>query len=426
MYLFWLNLTIIFILIVCFCITRKTNIKWEKVNDYFGIITNTVNSVRYGNLSTKIEPVTHLKNRSYDNLTDSINRMVETLKDREKMISEYQSELMRQNMLLETVINSLTDGILIINDKNQILKATPKINEWFGHKQGELSGKNIMDFIEISEGSNLHDAKNLPVFIKHNPNKNYCLSAIELHIDEKKRFVILITDITNEKQLESLKEDFIATLTHDLKVPIVAEGNMLNFFLEEKFGTINDKQKFALEGMKKSNSELIELVQIILDTYKVKETGIKLIKENVEVNKFLSETVKEMTPIATQSGLKIKLKKGNNCCIFADKFQLTRVMKNLISNAIIHGNTGKSIEISVAETEGFINIYVVDFGQGIPKDEIPLIFNKYYSANKKYRKIGTGLGLYLAQQIVNAHGGEINVSSTENVRTEFCVKLPVV
>lgn len=425
MYLFWLNLSIIFILILCLYVTRKTNNKWEKINDYFGVVTNTMNSVRYGNLSTKIEPIKHLKNQSYDNLTESINRMVETLKDREKMIAEYQSELMRQNTLLETVINSLTDGILIVNDKNQILKATPKIDEWFGHKHGEVTGKNILDFIEISENENLHKANKLPVFVKHNPNKNYCISAIELHVDEKKRFVLLITDITNEKQLESLKEDFIATLTHDLKVPIVAESNVLNFFLSGKFGELNDKQKFALEGMKKSNTELVELVQIILDTYKIKETGIKLIKENIELNKFLMEISEEMTPIAALSGLKIKFKKGNNCCVFADKLQLTRVIKNLISNAVIHGNTGKLIEISTGETEGYINIFVTDFGQGIPKDEIPLIFNKYYSSTKKFRKIGTGLGLYLAQQIVNAHGGEINVSSTENVRTEFCVKLPV-
>lgn len=425
MFLFWINLSIILILVICFYVTRKTNIKWEKVNDYFGIVTNTVNSVRYGNLSTKIEPLKHFKDQSYDNLTESINRMVETLKDREKMIAEYQSELMRQNTLLETVINSLTDGILIVNDKNMILKATPKIDEWFGQKTGDLSGKSILDFIEIPEGKKLFKANKLPVFIKHNPNKNYCISSIELNIDDKKRYVLLITDITNEKQLESLKEDFVATLTHDLKVPIVAESNVLNFFLEEKFGEINDKQRFALEGMKKSNSELVDLVQIILDTYKIKETGIKLVKENIEINEFLAAITEEMASFASLSGLTIDFKKGVNTCVFADKLQLTRVIKNLISNAVIHGGNGKTIEVYTGESEGFINIYIVDFGQGIPKEEIPLIFNKYYSSNKKYRKIGTGLGLYLSQQIVNAHGGEINVTSTENVRTEFCVKLPV-
>ena len=424
MFLFYINLSIIIILIICFYLTRKTNTRWEKINDYLGIVTNTINSVRYGNLTTKIEPL-HSNNPSYQNVTESINRMVETLNDREKMIVEYQTELMRQNTLLETVINSLSDGILIVNEKNSILKTTPKIENWFGQKHQDLVGKSVLDFIEIDEKVNLHKAEKVNVFIKHNPNKNFQLSAIKLFVDEKKRYVLLITDITNEKQLESLKEDFIATLTHDLKVPIVAESNMLNFFLEGKFGEINEKQQFALEGMKKSNRELVNLVQIILDTYKIKETGVKLYKENITLNEFLSDIIAEMQPIAAESNIQIKFNMSTNLSIMADKLQLGRVVKNLISNAIIHSNSSETIELGTGEIPGYVTISVIDFGQGIPKEEIPLIFNKYYSSTKKFRKIGTGLGLYLSQEIINSHNGEINVSSTENVRTEFCIKLPV-
>ena len=425
MFLFYINLSIIIILLICFYLTRKTNTRWAKINDYLGIVTNTINSVRYGNLTTKIEPLKHSNNPSYQNVTESINRMVETLNDREKMIVEYQTELMRQNTLLETVINSLSDGILIVNEKNSILKTTPKIDNWFGQKHHELVGKTVLDFIELDEKINLHKAENVNVFIKHNPTKNFQLSAIKLSVDEKKRYVLLVTDITNEKQLESLKEDFIATLTHDLKVPIVAESNMLNFFLEGKFGEINEKQQIALEGMKKSNRELVNLVQIILETYKIKETGIKLYKENIMLNEFITEIITEMQPIAAESHIEIKFNKSTNLNIMADKLQLGRVIKNLISNAIIHSTSSETIELETAEIPGYVTISVIDFGQGISKEEIPLIFNKYYSSTKKFRKIGTGLGLYLSQEIINSHNGEINVSSTENVRTEFCIKLPV-
>ena len=104
--------------------------------------------------------------------------------------------------------------------------------------------------------------------------------------------------------------------------------------------------------------------------------------------------------------------------------QLKRVVKNLISNAISHSNTKKDIDIKTGEIPGFVTISVIDYGQGMPEDELKLIFNKYYSAAKKFRKIGTGLGLYLSQQIAKSHGGEITVQSEENVRTEFCIKLP--
>ena len=425
MFLFYINVGIIIILIICFYLTRKTNSRLQKINDYLGIVTNTINSVRYGNLSTKIEPLKNTNNPYYQSVAESINRMVETLNDREKMIIEYQTELMRQNNLLETVINSLSDGILIINEKNSILKTTPKIDNWFGQKHQELIGKNVLDYIEIDEKSVLHEAEKINVFIKHNPTKNFLLSSIKLSVEEKKRYVLLITDITNERQLESLKEDFIATLTHDLKVPIVAESNILNFFLQGKFGEINDKQKFALEGMKKSNRELVDLVQIILETYKIKETGIKLSKENIMLDEFIGSIILETQPIAAQSGIKINYTSTANLKIFADKLQISRVIKNLISNAIIHSNSSKTIDIKTGEIPGFITISVIDYGQGIAKEEIPLIFNKYYSSTKKFRKIGTGLGLYLSQEIINSHNGEINVSSVENKRTEFCIKIPV-
>ncbi len=426
MFLFYINLSIIIILIICFYLTRKTNTRLAKMNDYLGIVTNTIDSVRYGNLSTKIEPLRHPGNAGYKSVTESINRMVETLNDREKMIVEYQSELMRQNTLLETVINSLSDGILIINEKNSILKTTPKIDNWFGLAHHDLIGKSVLEFIEIDEKTNLHNAEKTNVFIKHNPNKNYQLSSIKLSVDEKKRYVLLITDITNEKQLESIKEDFIATLTHDLKVPIVAESNVINFLLEGKFGEISEKQKIALEGMKKSNRELVNLVQIILETYKIKETGIKLYKENILLNEFLTEITDEMRPIAALSQIKINfIHPKNNTKVYADKLQITRVIKNLISNAILHSASSKTIDITSGEIPGFITISVIDYGQGIPKEEIPLIFNKYYSSTKKFRKIGTGLGLYLSQEIINAHNGEINVTSVENVKTEFSIKIPV-
>lgn len=417
-----LNLGIIAVFVSLFLITRQTNKRWSKINDYLGTVTNTVNSIRYGNLSTKIEKLEH---PTYQNVTDSINRMVETLNDREKMIIEYQAELMRQNKLLESVINSLSDGILIVNEHLNILRATPKISSWFGVKGHDIIGKNILDFLQFQEDCNLDRLTNKDVFIKHTPTNNFIISSIRLSLDDnKKRYVLIIKDVTNEREIETLKEDFVATLTHDLKVPIVAEANILDFLLSGKFGEINEKQKVALKNMKSSNKELIELVQIVLETYKINEKGIKLLKENIKLNGFISDIVEDITPFAAMSGIKVNFKQSRDIKVTADPMQLERVIKNLINNAINHSNTKKDIDIQTGEIPGFITISVIDYGQGIPQKEVKLIFNKYYSAAKKFRKIGTGLGLYLSQQIIRSHGGEITVESEENVRTEFCIKIP--
>ncbi len=423
-YFYLINICVIIVFICLFFITRKTNKRWSKINDYLGKVTTTVDSIRYGNLSTKIEKIEH---PTYQNVTDSINRMVETLDDREKMIIEYQAELMRQNKLLESVINSLSDGILIINENNDILRATPKILKWFGVKGKDIIGKNVFEFIQLTDDTNYSISKlnNVEIFIKHTPTNNFIINSQPLSSLEKKRFVLIIKDITTEKEVENLKEDFVATLTHDLKVPIVAASNMIDLFLAKKFGEISDKQEFALESMKASNNSLLELVQILLETYKLKEKGIQLVKEHVKLNPLITGIVKEMEPLAIEAKTGINFTEDpKNPEINADPMQLKRVIKNLISNAIDHSNTKKPIDVKLGKMQGFTTISVIDYGQGISKDELKMIFNKYYSAAKKLRKVGTGLGLYLSQQIAVAHGGEIIVASKENVCTEFCVKLP--
>ena len=416
-----INACIILVFIALFLITRQMNKRWSKINDYLGMVTNTVNSVRYGNLSTKMDKIEH---SSYKNVTESINRMVETLNDREKMIVEYQAELIRQNNLLEHVINSLSDGILIVNEQGNILRATPKIIDWFGVKGNDILGKNVFDYVEIPEKNTVEKLNDVDIFIKHTPTNNFIINSIRLSLDDKKRYVLLIKDVTTQREIETLKEDFVATLTHDLKVPIVAEANILNFLIDGKFGEINDRQKVALLNMKSSNQELIELVQIVLETYKIKETGIPLLKENIKLNEFLTNIVNQVQPIATNSGLTINFTPKKNITVSADIMQLERVIKNLISNAISHSNTKKDIDIEVGEIPGFVTISVIDYGQGIHQDELKLIFNKYYSAAKKFRYIGSCFGLYLSQLFIKSHGGEITVTSEENVRTEFCVKLP--
>lgn len=423
-YFYFINVCIIIVLVCLFFITRKTNRRWSKITDYLDKVTTTVDSVRYGNLSTKIEKIEH---PTYQNVTDSINRMVETLNDREKMIIEYQTELMHQNKLLESVINSLSDGILIINENYDILRATPKILKWFGVKGKDIIGKNILDFIQPVDDENFTISKlnNVEIFIKHSSTNNFIINSQPLSSLEKKRFVFIIKDITTEKEIDNLKEDFVAALTHDLKVPIVAAANMIDLFLANKFGAISEKQLFALENMKASNNSLLELVQILLETYKLKEKGIKLVKENVELNTFLEGIVNEMRVLAATAKIGINFVHDvSNPAILADPMQLKRVIKNLISNAIDHSNTKKPIDIKIGNIPGYTTISIIDYGQGISKEEVKMIFNKYYTAVKKLRKVGTGLGLYLSQQIAAAHGGEIGVTSEENVKTEFCVKLP--
>lgn len=417
------NLFIIFIFLALLVIFKKADRRWSKINDYLGMVTNTVNSVRYGNLAAKIE---QLENPNCKDLSESINRMVETLNDREKMIIEYQNELTRQNRFLESVINSLSEGILIIDEDNKVLRVTPQIVNWFGEEGKNLMDKNLLDYIQPKKNVKCEKFKEDEIFIKNSPEASFEATTMKLVLDDKKkRFVIIIKDITNQRELEKLREDFIATLTHDLKVPIVAESNILDFLINGKFGEISEKQHEAISNMKDCNQELLELVQILLETYKVNEAGIELYKKDIDLVSFIISIIDEMRPIAEKSGLNINMHYHDSPRILADNLQLKRVLRNLIQNAISHSESNKDIDIKIEQIPDYILIKIIDYGKGIPQENIEKIFNKYYSTAEKFRKIGTGLGLYLSQQIIKAHGGEIIVTSEENVSTEFCIKLGI-
>lgn len=420
---FCVNIFILLVLISQLFFRRSNRKRWNKFNHYLVDVTKAVDSVRYGDLTKKIEA---LDIPDSENLTESLNRMIETLHDREAMIDEFQRDLIKQNKILERTVNSLSDGLLIIDAKNRILRANSVAADWFDVKGKSLIGKHLEDFIEIPSKKPIIILKDDDVILNSDKTSSFILSAVELNLeDEKDRTLVIIKNITAQKELETLKEDFVATLTHDLKVPIIAESNMIELLLNENFGEISEKQKLALKNMQTSSKELLDLVQIVLETYKLRDGKITLYRENILLKSFINEIIEEMAPITAKTKNSINFILERDIRIFADRFQLKRVIKNLIQNAISYGKPNTPIDIKIGEIPDYTVIKVKDHGDGIPKEQLEKIFNRYYSASKKFRRIGTGLGLYLSKEITKAHDGDLTVESKEGEYTEFCIKIPV-
>ena len=417
-----LLVTIILTLISVGYLHRRNNLlrkKYQNITEYFGDVDSIMNSVRYGNLSVRAGEYSQ---KEMQKLTDSINRMIETLNDREKMITEYQSELTKKNNFLATILNALSDGMLVCDSKFVIVDTNKNFRDWINNEKPERT--KLEDYVKIPDDKTFAELKDDEVFIKGKKDVFYKATTTILDSKEHKaKYMIVISNCTDQREVESLKEDFVATLTHDLKVPVIAEANMLEFLLKGKFGQLSDEQIEALKTMSASNKELLELVQTVLDTYKVKEGEIELHLEQVSVQKLLSEIAGEMESIAQKNNNKIVVNIKNDFEINVDYLQFKRVIKNLVSNAIIYGKPETNIELTAKQKGDDKYIYVKDYGRGIAKEDIDKVFNKYYSAHKKFRKIGTGLGLYLSQKLVTAHGGTLDVASKEGEWTEFVVKL---
>ena len=200
-----MNIFVLIVLVSLLITARTTSRRWLKINDYLGTITKAINSVRYGDLTKKINKA-EIPNS--EPLADSINRMIETLYDREKMVNEYQYELNRQNKLLEAVINSLSDGLIIFDEHYKILRATPKIAEWFNIEGQKLMGKFLTDYIELPQGKKFDNLKGTEITITEDKSSIFAASTEELKLeDKKKRFVLVIKNITDQKELETLKTE---------------------------------------------------------------------------------------------------------------------------------------------------------------------------------------------------------------------------
>ncbi len=232
--------------------------------------------------------------------------------------------------------------------------------------------------------------------------------------------------LKQEKQLRKFKEEFAATLTHDMKVPVIAELNSLNFLLEGRFGQLNDKQTEIINLMKSSNQELKELIENMLETYRLERKEIILNKTDNSVNDFLNEIAEEMKPLTISSNHKIicNFNKTDNLTWNFDSFQIKRVIKNILQNAITFSPNNTEIKIETKVENEKLIFSITNKGSGISPEDIELIFQKYYRGQSKFKKAGTGLGLYLAGKIIEAHNGCIKVNSSANDSTVFMVELP--
>lgn len=233
--------------------------------------------------------------------------------------------------------------------------------------------------------------------------------------------------IKHEKQLQLFKEEFAATLTHDMKVPVIAELNSLNYLLEGRFGTLNEKQFEILKLMKASNQELKDLIENMLETYRLEEKTININKSKNNINSFLDAVVNEMHPIVIQAEhkLSVDLIQTENFEFDFDVFQLRRVVKNLLQNAVSFSPNGSEISLKSSLESQTVKLYFTNKGSGISPEDLELIFQKYYCRHSKFKKAGTGLGLYLSQQIVLAHNGNIDVDTSKDGYTTFVLTLPV-
>ncbi|MBZ8182422.1 sensor histidine kinase [Oscillatoria salina] len=236
--------------------------------------------------------------------------------------------------------------------------------------------------------------------------------------------------LRTQEKLASIREDFVSTLTHDLKTPLLGAIETINSFQSGLFGEVTPTQKKVLEMMRRSHNSTLQLVQTVLDIYRNDTEGLQLHTQPVNLAEIAQETSATLTNLATSRRVSLSINYGESefaraLWVNGDALQLQRVFSNLLINGINHSPRGGRVEVVLESVNSYHQVLVKDRGSGIVAEELPHLFERFYQGNSDRQATGSGLGLYLTRQIIDAHGGTIWAKNRQPQGAIFGFRLPV-
>ena len=232
-----------------------------------------------------------------------------------------------------------------------------------------------------------------------------------------------------QEKLASVREDFASALTHDLKTPLLGAIETLKAFQQGSFGLVQFGQQSVLATMVRSHKTTLKMVETLLDVYRNDNEGLKLHLVTVDLVAIAEEVTTTMIDLAASRRVHISLTYGASdfrqfLWVKGDTLQLQRVVANLLTNAINHSPRGERVEVILEPGSSYQTVKVTDNGAGIKLDELPYLFERFYQGQSDRQAKGSGLGLYLSRQIVEAHGGTIWAENRQPFGASFAFRLP--
>ncbi len=230
------------------------------------------------------------------------------------------------------------------------------------------------------------------------------------------------------RELSEMKEEFLALTTHDLRSPLTVISGVINFFTSGRLGELTSEQKNMVSMMERNTQSLIELVNDLLDASKLESGTLRLDLAPLDLRALVDDLRESMGPLARDKELMLEeLLPDDLPRVAADRNKLRRVLVNLISNAIKFTPKGGRVTLRAEELTGVVRVCVIDTGVGIQKEDLDRLFDKYEQARSRATRSekGTGLGLYITRQIVELHGGRIEVKSEVGKGSTFSFTIPI-
>lgn len=358
------------------------------------------------------------------------------------LVEQKYQQAAAQQKQTESVLRSIAEGLVVVNPRGEVVYINPAAEKLLGVNQQQKLGKPLAE--------NMADEQLLALVKDPLAAKNAGETEIELNSkqDQTKRIVrssnaviqdqsgqtvgmvSVLSDITKQRELDRLKADFVSSVTHELRTPLVAMQHSLQVTLDESTGQLSKDQRNFLSIAQRNLERLSSMINNLLDLSKLENRKVELKLERVQLESLIQNTCLSLDAWAKSKSVQLHQRVGQpppEAVIDSD--QITQVLYNLISNAVKFTPAGGSVTVSAKRlADGkAVEVAVTDTGIGIAREDIPKLFKKFQQVGDPRGGTGhgTGLGLAISKGIVELHGGSILVESSKGQGSRFVFTLPV-
>jgi len=331
----------------------------------------------------------------------------------------------------QRIINSVTDGVLTIDNKGNIIQANPAAQKIFGEKGKKIIGSNMKSITKVAELKRFLNKKISKIKMKLDGKFPKIYRITVFPILKRKKLegqIILAEDVTREESLLESQRQLTNLISQKLQIPVNTIRSYVDIFLSGKIRKLPKEAQELVRSAYQGNERLIKTINNVLDMLDLENTEIVIKKEkNTSIDNLIKEAVSDFDEQARTKGLKLVYKKPKEKLplLNISSLMISKVLKHLLDNAIKFTKKG-SVTISTRRDKDKIIVSVADTGVGISEREQRFLFQRFLRLSKtQTTKEELGLGLYICHMIVEKHGGRIWVRSKKNKGSTFSFSLPL-
>jgi signal transduction histidine kinase len=395
-------------------------------------LTESVNEIRMGNLDLVLEAGSR---DEIGRLSESFNEMAAALR---QVRNEDRVNLLRTRRATEEIFKTLPEAIAIIDLDGKVEVSTETADRHFGLKPGVLASAPGLDWLLPLTRKALDENR----IVDYDPKNGY----IQQFVDNREYFfqpmvvpifvgpgrreptgvALILKDVTQVHEQQEMKRGVVSTVSHQLKTPLTSLRMSIHLLLEERIGSLNEKQIELLMAARDDSERLVGILDDLLDINRIESGKSRLTPKPVTPRTLVRDSIEPFIVDAKDKGVTIVNNVSDELPeVMADAEKIRHVFSNLLSNALRFTGPGGSVTIRAEYRQDHVAFLVEDTGKGIPGEELKHLFEQFYRAPGQDEKSGVGLGLAIVKEIVRAHGGDVGAESVVGEGSTFRFTLPL-